>query len=115
MPGMALPQVHPAAGQPEFSHHALGGVVLVGIQGCLVSTAGGTGGTQILLQATGVERQPLFRVVVPHGEIPAGLPKPSIHQQGGRLSVGGIVCRLVQPSAPPQRHQVRDAPSTPQR
>ena len=38
MPGMALPQVHPAAGQPEFSHHALGGVVLVGIQGCLVST-----------------------------------------------------------------------------
>ena len=38
MPGMALPQVHPAAGPPEFSHHALGGVVLVGIQGCLVST-----------------------------------------------------------------------------
>jgi transposase len=29
--------------------------------------------------ATDVERQTLFRVVVPHGEIPTGLPKPSIH------------------------------------
>jgi len=29
--------------------------------------------------------------------------------------VGGVVCRLVQPSAPPQRHQVRDASATSQR
>ena len=29
--------------------------------------------------------------------------------------MGGVVCRLVQPSAPPQRHQVRDASATSQR
>ena len=30
--------------------------------------------------------------------------------QGRSLRMGSVVCGLVQPSAPPQRHQVRDCP-----
>lgn len=37
---------------------------------------------------------PLFLVVIPNGEIPAGLPKSSIHLQVSHLSVVGIVGRL---------------------
>ena len=76
--------------------------------------AGGAGSTQILLQATGVERQPLLRIPIQDCEVPARLPESAIREQGGSLPMGGVICGLVQPPAPPQRDQVRDSYAAPQ-
>jgi hypothetical protein len=51
----------------------------------------------------------------PYGQIPSELPQPAIFQQGGGLRVGGVLRRLVQPPAPPQRNPNCDAPPAPQR
>ena len=40
--------------------------------------------------------------------VQARRPEPSIHQQGGRMPVGELVCGLVLPPAPPQRDQIHD-------
>jgi hypothetical protein len=40
--------------------------------------------------------------------------QPALCQQERGLPVGGVVCGLVQPPAPPQRDQIRDAPPAPQ-
>lgn len=72
----------------------------------------GIGSAQIFFQATGIERQPILRIIIQDSKILAELPKPTFRQPGRGLSLGGLVCGLVQPSAPPQRHQVRDAPTT---
>ena len=60
--------------------------------------AGGPGRTQILPQAKGVQRQPLLRIAV----------------QRGSLSVGGVICELLQPPTQPKRHQVRHTQRMPQ-
>jgi hypothetical protein len=73
--------------------------------------AGGDGGTQILLPAQGLQRQPVLGILVPNGQIPARLPQPALCQQGLGLRVGGGTCGLVQPPASSQRHQIRHTPS----
>jgi len=77
-------------------------------------TAGGDGGAEILLQAKALQRQPLLGIPVPNGQVPARLPQTAIHQQRRCQRMGGDLFRSVQPPAPPQRHQVRDAPPAPQ-
>ncbi len=71
------------------------------------------GCAQILFQAK-AQRQPSPEPV-PNGQVPARLPQPAICQQRRGVRVGGGICGLVQPPAPPQRHQIRDAPSAAQR
>ena len=77
-------------------------------------TAGGDGRAQILFPAKGLKRQPLLRIPVPNAQVSAGLPQPALCLQGRGLRMGSCICGLVQPPAPPQRHQVRDATSAPQ-
>ena len=81
----------------------------------LGSPAGVAGCPAVVLQAEGIQRQPLLGVVVPHREIPAGLPSAAIPQHGRGLLLGLCIRGLVQPPAPPQRHPVREARSAPQR
>jgi len=78
-------------------------------------TAGGDGRAQILFPAKGLKRQPLLRIPVPNAQVSAGIPQPALCLQGRGLRMGSCICGLVQPPAPPQRHQVRDATSAPQR
>jgi transposase InsO family protein len=44
---------------------------------------------------------------------PAGLPPEAIPKRRAGLRLGGGICGLVQPPAPPQRHPVRDTRSAP--
>ncbi len=57
----------------------------------------------------------LVGITVPNAQVPARLPEPAIREQRRGLRVGGGVCGLVKPPTPPQRHQVRHAPSASQR
>ncbi|NBU74508.1 MAG: hypothetical protein EBS30_04690 [Planctomycetes bacterium] len=77
--------------------------------------AGGAGRAQVVLQAEGIQRQPLLGVVVPHRERPAGLPPATIAQRGRSLLLGLCIRGLVKSPPSPQRHPVRDARSAPQR
>ncbi|MFN9944870.1 MAG: hypothetical protein ACK56I_35930, partial [bacterium] len=47
--------------------------------------AGRAGCTALLLQTKSEQRQSLLGIPVPHDQVPAGLPKPAVQQQGGGL------------------------------
>ncbi len=51
-------------------------------------TAGGDGRAEILLEAKGLQRQPLLGIPVPNGQIPSRLPKPAIRQAKTRPASG---------------------------
>jgi hypothetical protein len=76
-------------------------------------TAGGDGFARILCQC--------FQTTTPtqihcSERTSTGPTSPADHLPAmTRYEVGGGVCRLAQPPTPPQRHQIRDAPSAAQR
>ena len=98
------PPVPAAAIDPpcrQWQRHALGDAGI---------TARGDRRAEILFPAKGLQREPVLGIPVPYGQIPPRLPQPAILHQRGCLSMGFFFCGLVQPPAPPQRHQIRDAP-----
>jgi hypothetical protein len=106
--------------QPLILHADNGNAVAAGFREAIAGgrpgiPTGGAWGTQVFLQTKGQQRQPLLGIAFPHLEIPAGLPPAAIPERGRGLQLGGSICGLVQRSAPPQRHPVRDAISAPQR
>jgi transposase InsO family protein len=114
--GFGSQQSHQA---PLILHADNGNALAAGFREAIESghvgePAGGTGSAAIVHAAARQQRQPLLGIPVPNGHIPSRLPQSAVCLQSGGVRVGSGLCRLVQPPAPPQQHQIRHARPAPQ-